>query len=80
LGAAFIGFGVIAWLARKSEKSEARRAIVVGFVISFVIGFILSLISRLSGVGNELGWSTVGIYFLLALGYAYFEFVKKSSS
>jgi hypothetical protein len=35
-------------------------------------GFIVSLIGQLGGVMNALGWSTVVIYLLLALGFEYF--------
>jgi hypothetical protein len=80
MGAAFLSFTGITWFARNSEESEARRAIVLGLFISFAIGFVVSLMAQLSGIVNELGWSTVAIYLLLSLGYGYFQFVKKISS
>lgn len=79
-GAALIGFAVILWFARNVKESEARRAIVLGFFIEHVIGFIVALLAQLSGVVNNLGWSTVVIYLLLALGFGYFQFVKPSDS
>lgn len=80
LGAAFLGFSVIAWSARNTEESGARRAIVLGFFLGFAVSSAASLFGQLSGVGNALGWSTVGIYLLLALGYGYFHFIKPSAS
>jgi uncharacterized PurR-regulated membrane protein YhhQ (DUF165 family) len=80
LGAAFINYGVIAWLARKAEDSKARQAIILGFFISLVIAFIISLVTMLTGRWSAINWSTVAIYFLLSLGYGYFQFFKKDSS
>ncbi|MBI3361183.1 MAG: hypothetical protein HY023_08740 [Chloroflexi bacterium] len=76
-GAALVGFAVISWLARGAAYSDAVRAIVVGFVAGDVVGFVLSLLGQLSGAVNALGWSTVVLYLLLAVGFGYFEFVKK---
>jgi len=33
-----------------------------------------------AGVANALGWSTVALYLLLALGFAYFQFMKPSTA
>lgn len=80
LGAAFIGVVVVTWMARKAAASDALRAIVLAYFISNSIAFIVALIAQLAGVVNALGWFSVAIYLLLALGYAYFQFVKPSAS
>lgn len=80
LGAAYLGIGVVTWMARKAAASDALRAIVLAYFISNSIAFIVALINQLASVGNALGWSSVAIYLLLALGYAYFQFVKPSAS
>ena len=36
--------------------------------------------AQLKGVVNSLGWSTVAIYLLLAIGFAYFQFTKPSEA
>lgn len=79
-GGALIGFGVLTWLARNAGESEARRAIVLSLFVGDCIGFIVALIAQLGGVVNTLGWSTVAIYLLLALGFGYFQFMKPSAS
>ena len=76
MGASFIGFAVLTWLARNASDSDARRAIVLALIVSDAIGFIAALIAQLADVVNSLGWSTVAIYLLLALGFGYFQFVK----
>jgi len=75
-GVPLIGIGLLTWLARNAAESETRRAIVLALLIADIVGFIVALLGQLSGVLNELGWSTVGIYLLLALGYGYFQFAK----
>ncbi len=76
LGAAFVGFAVLTWSARNSNDSAARRAIVLALFIGYATGFAVALIGQLNNVVGALGWSTVAIYLLLALGYGYFQFAK----
>lgn len=78
-GAAIFGFAVLSWSARKAGPSEARNAIVLALFIGNAIGFIVALIAQLGSVVNALGWSTVAIYLILALGFGYFQFTKSSS-
>jgi hypothetical protein len=76
LGAAFIGFGVLTWAARNATDSEARRAILLALFVGDFIGFVICLIAQLGGFVNSVGWSSVAIYLLLALGWGYFRFLK----
>lgn len=70
---------VFGWFARDAGESKARQAIVIALFVGDVLGFIVALLGQLSGVVNALGWSTVALYLLLALGYGYFQFVKPSA-
>lgn len=79
-GVALIGIGLLTWFARNVADSEAQRAIILALLISDVIGVIVSVLGTVSGVMNVVGWSAVGIYVLLALGFGYFQFVKPSAS
>ena len=79
-GAALIGFAVLNWFARNVTDGGARQAIVLGNLASDAVGFVMILIGQLAGVANALGWSSVAIYLLLALGFAYFQFMKPSAS
>ena len=78
-GVSLVTFAVLSWFARNADASDARKAIVLSFFIGDAIGFIIALIAQLSGVVNSVGWSTVVIYLLLALGFGYFQFSKSSS-
>jgi hypothetical protein len=75
-GAALIAVGLISWQSRNAADSDARKAIILSFFIADGIGFIIALIGQLNNVINRLGWLTVIIYFLLSLGFAYFQFSK----
>lgn len=76
LGAAFVGFAVLTWSARNAGDSAARKAIVLALLIGNGVGFIVSLLGQLNNVVGALGWSTVVIYLLLALGFGYFQIAK----
>jgi len=78
-GGTLIGYGLLTWLARNAEASEARNAIVTALFISNAIGVIVALIGPVSGIVNTLGWSTVVIYLLFTIGYGYFQLSKPSS-
>lgn len=78
-GGCLIMVAVLAWGARNATDSVALRAIVLSFFIGDAIGFCVALIAQLGGIVNALGWSTVLIYLLLALGYGYFQFLKPES-
>jgi hypothetical protein len=80
VGAALIAFAVLTWSARNAPDSVARRAILLSMFIGDGIGFVVALIAQLGGVENQVGWSTVGIYLLLAIGFGYFRFVKPAGA
>jgi hypothetical protein len=78
-GAALLTFAILTWSARNATDSEARKAIVLALFVGDAIGFVLALMAQLRGVVNQVGWSTVAIYGLLALGFGYFQFNKPAS-
>lgn len=75
-GVWLIGIGLLAWFARNSADSDARRAIVLAYLICYSIAFIVALFAQLNNVLNAFGWGTVALNLVLALGYGYFQFVK----
>jgi len=76
-GAALIAIGLISWQSRNAADSDARKAIIYSFFIGDTIGFVVALIGQLNEVVNAVGWTTVIIYFLLALSFAIFQFSKE---
>ena len=79
-GAALLAVGLIAWRSRNAADSDSRRAIIFSFFIADAVGFVIALVGQLNNVVNALGWSTVAIYFLLSLGFGYFQFSKQVSA
>ena len=75
-GALLIGLATLNWFARNVTEPEARQAVVLGNLVGDVVGFVVILIGQLSGIANAVGWSNVAIYLLLALGFAYVQFIK----
>ena len=75
-GAALIGYAILTWMAKGVTDSVARKAIILALFISEGIGFIVVFIGQLGNVVNAMGWSTVLIYLLLALGFGYFLLSK----
>jgi len=45
-------------------------------MIGDAAGFIISLLGMLTGVMISVGWLSVGLYLLLALRFAYFQFMS----
>jgi len=78
-GVALINVGLLVWLARNIVDPLGRRSIVLAGLIGDVLGFLVALQGQINGVANALGWSTVLIYGLFAIGFAYFHFAPKSS-
>lgn len=76
-GAALLAIGVVSWFAQ-SMGSDAQSGIMLAIIVGNGAGFIVSLLAQLDKVPNNLGWSTVAIYLLLGLGFAYFKFMKPS--
>jgi hypothetical protein len=79
-GGALVAFAVLTWTAQNAPDSVARRAILLAMFVGDGIGFVVALIGQLSGVMNALGWSTVVIYLLLAIGFGYFCFAQTKAT
>ena len=75
-GATLLAIAFITLFARNVTDSTARKAITLGLFIHEVVALVIAIIGQLAGVVNSLGWSTVAIYAIFALGYGYFRFIK----
>lgn len=74
-----INLGLVFCLVRNVTEASAQRAIALGAFIGSLVGVALSLRAVTTGMTNSLGWSSVAIYGLLAIGYASFAFKGKGS-
>jgi len=73
-GAALINLGLVLLLVRGVADPKAQGAIALGSCVGSIAGLVVALTAQLNGVVNAVGWSSVAIYLLLALGYGYFRF------
>jgi len=78
VAAAYLGFAALLFLATKAKEAKARQAIVIGSLVHFFVGLIVSLRWQIMGEVNVWGWTTVGLFALLTLAYAYFAATKKT--
>ena len=76
-GAAILGMGCMAWMARELPESKALKAIIVCLFIYFTFGSISTLIFGLQGVANFIIWLTLGFHVPIAIALGYFLFVKR---
>ena len=76
LGGALLGYGALSWFVRDSPQGPALRGVVLGNVVGFSASVVGGLISQLAGTANALGWLTVAVDALFALGYGYFAFMN----
>jgi hypothetical protein len=75
-GGSILGFGTLMWFGRTSASTKARRAIALALLVQDGIGALACLEIQLRGGVNALGWSNPVLYAILALGYAYFRFLR----
>ena len=73
-GVELLVLGVIYWMAKDFTGANARP-LITGSLIGDIVGTFFALMGTLNGVMNSFGWSAVAVYLLLALGFAYFQFM-----
>jgi hypothetical protein len=71
-GAAYLGFGTLALLARTYPSHDLVIALAFALFVQDLIGTIVSVYWQLDGTFNGFGWTTVAVYGLLAAAYGYF--------
>ena len=79
-GQAFILLGLLLWLARNTSEQATQRAFSISVFIGDIVGFVIAIMAQMSGVVNALGWLSVALYLLLALGFGYFLFAKPNTT
>lgn len=75
-GAEVLGVGLLCWFTRNTLADDLRRGMVLALLIIHAIGSVVLWIAIQDGVLSSMGWFALAIYLLLALGYAYFQFLR----
>jgi hypothetical protein len=76
-GAALVGNFLLTWLARNTEDSVARRAIIIGLFAYDAVALVACLFLQFSGVLNLLGWGVVAIYLFFTVCFGYFMMPRR---
>ena len=71
-GSALIGYTILLWFARKSDKPEFKKGVVYSLFTYYLVGTILLVITQLAGLINALGWGVIGIHVVLLVWFGYF--------
>jgi hypothetical protein len=71
-GASMMGNMMLAWFARNSGESDAKRAIILALFVYDLVGVIVTLIAIFSGALNPLGWLIVALYLFFTIGFGYY--------
>jgi hypothetical protein len=76
-GSAFLGFGVILWLARKGDDaSYGVRAIIWGGLVLCITGLVAAIIDKLVASPNALIWLSIVLYAFFSVWFAILAFQK----
>jgi hypothetical protein len=76
VGGSILGFATLMWYGITRAPIDARRAIALALCVQDAIGAVASFEIQFSGSVNAFGWTSPVLYTLLALGYAWFLFVR----
>lgn len=80
-GVFILGYTALDWYARDEleagGRGSARRAIISANLVVGVLGFGVHLYAQLAGLLNELGWTSVVLFFLLSIGWGYAALVAR---
>ena len=75
-GAALLTLAFMFWSARDAATGPALTAIVRGGAIYYAVSAVPLVLGVVGGLANGLGWVTVALHVVLALGFANFGFRK----
>jgi len=70
-GAALFGVGVVSLFTRSLSRVEAQKAVSRGLSGAMLVIFVVALLQQIAIWSTTLGWLTVGLLLLVALGYGY---------
>jgi len=72
-----IQLSIIMWTSRNDVGSKILKTLVLLLFLGNALAFVLALQAQISEVFNVLGWTNVALYLLFAVGYGYFQLIKR---
>jgi hypothetical protein len=74
-GVALIGIGMLSWFVREINELTLQRKIAIVLLITNGLSSLIAVRGQYAGA-NSSGWSTVVIFFILALSYGVFLLIN----
>ena len=71
-GSALLGFAVLLWFVRKSDKPEFRQAAITSLFIYFLVSGIVLVIAQFTVQMVPMIWGIVGLHLIFAIWFGYF--------
>jgi hypothetical protein len=75
-GSALLGFPVILWYARQSDKTEFKTGVARGLFIYYLGSAPILLLTQTAGLMNAMGWSVVVLHFIFLVWFGVYAFKK----
>ena len=79
LGAAYLGYAAIAWLARDVTDRAAVRAIALGSALSWAISAIVTAMIVITGLAGAQTWVLVAVQAAFATAWASFATAERTN-
>ena len=79
-GATLFSLGLVVFSLRNALDPVRHMGFVRASLLGTFLGLLVAIHGQRTGAVNSLGWSSVVIYALLSLGYAYFAFGNAEST
>ena len=78
LGASYLGYAILAWLARGIADTDARRKIVlINFVVTVLSLALFLKTTLVEGASTGPNWFNVVLMGLFVIGFGYFYLTKR---
>jgi hypothetical protein len=74
-GLSSVALGIVPWVTRNMDLSQAQKTIIPAMLVCNVIGIIITVLGSFSGAIRQ-GWLSIGTYTVFSIGYTWFLFVK----
>jgi hypothetical protein len=79
-GATLFNLGLVVFSLRNSLDPATHVGFVRASLLGAFLGLLIAIHGQRTGAVNSLGWSSVIIYLLLSIGYAYFALGSSRSA
>ncbi len=76
--ASYVGFGVLAWLARDLTDPDAWRAVAAAQAVAWGVAAVVVVVAVASGLGEARGWAIIALQVAFTVAWS-MSFLRASS-